>query len=147
MAINIGAIRKKLDCMLDYLKELRLLSTVSHKEFSEDVFKRRMGERVLQLIIEVALDINRHLLKEIDAIPSEPTERMSNEKTFHQMRYCGILSTELTEKLVKAGSFRNHLVHNYESIDLLIVHSAIQPVLKYFPLYVEEISDYLSRLE
>lgn len=95
--------------MADYLEELDLLKDLSADEVCNDIFKYRTAERLQELIIQVSLDINRHLLAELYQINPK-----TNSEVFLESGRTGLLPQELAEKLVKAGKFRNLLAHQYE---------------------------------
>ncbi len=61
---DIELIRRKLVSLQGYLKELKQLSELSFDEYERDFTKRRAIERLIQLVIETASDINAHVVTE-----------------------------------------------------------------------------------
>lgn len=129
----------KLDFMANYLEELKQFESVSLEVYLSDRRMQLVVERLLQLIIQIAIDINRYLLKELGI-----TQPESNFELFIQVGENGIITSDLAAILAYSGSFRNRLVHLYEEIDPVKVHQAIQTALQYYPIYQRQIATYLD---
>ncbi|MCU0551403.1 MAG: DUF86 domain-containing protein [Leptolyngbya sp. Prado105] len=142
MTFDLNSIEVRLDLIAGYLTELSQLTAFTSDEILADFYKYRTTERLLELIIQASLDINRHLLKEIRQI--EPT---TNADAFTEAIRVGILPEALGSRLVKAAGLRNRLAHRYEQIDPEIVIEAIQPTLTDYPTYIRAINAYLDSLE
>jgi len=142
MTLDFTSVQIKLDLIADYLGELRTLEPFSLDEILEDLFKYRTAERLLEIIIQASLDINRHLLKELYQI--EPT---TNADIFIQSVQAGILPQEIGLKLSDAAKFRNVLAHLYDKIDPRKVVENINPILQDYRVYINCINDYLESLE
>lgn len=142
MTLNSVSVQTKLRFIADYLGELKTLEEFSLDEILADVFKYRSTERLLELIIQASLDVNRHLLKEVHRL-----EPRTDEEVFIASIEVGILSEEIGVKLSKAAKFRNVLAHLYDKIDPQKVVVNIAPVLQDYPTYISQISNYLESLE
>lgn len=62
-------VRRKLATLHGYIEELADHRDVTLQEYVTGSVRRRAVERLLQLIIEVAADINTHLVTEIEGMP------------------------------------------------------------------------------
>jgi len=102
----------KLDFMTSYLDNLKRFASVTLENYLDDYNQQLAVERLLQLIIQVAIDINRYFLKKL-----ELEQPATNYETFIEVSRRGIITMELAEKLAPSGSLRNRLVHIYEEID------------------------------
>jgi uncharacterized protein YutE (UPF0331/DUF86 family) len=142
MTLDAGSIQTKLRLIADYLDELKTLEVFSLDEILEDMFKYRTAERLLEIIIQASLDINRHLLKEIHQI-----EPQTNADVFIESIEVGILSEEMGAKLSEAAKLRNVLAHLYDKIDPRKVVVSIAPVLQDFSAYIDQINNYLESPE
>lgn len=142
MIVDSTSVQTKLNLMVDYLSELKIFEGFSREEIVEDLFKYRAAERLLELIIQASLDINRHLLKEI-----HECEPGTNSDVFLESVTVGILPEEIGVKLSEAAKFRNVLAHLYDKIDPQKVIENIQPVLRDFQSYINYINNYLDSLE
>ncbi len=58
-ALDEPLIRQKLAELSQYLDELEPLTTCEFKEYQADYVKRHAIEKLLELIVEIASDINR----------------------------------------------------------------------------------------
>lgn len=141
MVLNRESIQVRLSLMADYLNELGLLEDLSVDEICSDIFKYRAAERLQELIIQTSLDINRHLLTELHQINPK-----SNSDSFLEVGKVGLISQALSQRLAKAGKFRNLLAHQYEKIDARIVASNVRLVLADYRIYVERLNHYLDDL-
>ena len=101
----------KLDFMTDYLDSLGAFESITLEEYLSAREKQLTIERLLQLIIQVALDINRYLLKQLDL--QQPS---SNFDVFIEVSNCGIITAELAGVLSQSGVLRNRLVHLYDTV-------------------------------
>ncbi len=142
MSLKVVSIQAKLDLIADYLNELEPLATLNVSEIMGDVYKYRAAERLQELIIQASLDISRHLLKEQHQL--DPKE---NANVFLELARLNVIPSDLGELLAKAASFRNVLVHIYESINPEIVVDNIPLILRDFPEFSSCIYDYLDSLE
>jgi uncharacterized protein YutE (UPF0331/DUF86 family) len=131
----------KLDFMTDYLDSLGAFESITLEEYLSAREKQLTIERLLQLIIQVALDINRYLLKQLDL--QQPS---SNFDVFIEVSNCGIITAELAGVLSQSGVLRNRLVHLYDKLDPVKVHQAIALVLQNYPIYQRQVTTYLDSL-
>lgn len=141
-AIEPAIVLSKLDAMMNYLNNLKRFESVTLEEYLADDDKQLIVERLLQLIIQVAIDVNRYLLKQLGIEPPE-----SNYASFIEVGRQSIVTTELAEILAASGSLRNRLVHLYEQIDPVQVHAAIPRALQHYPVYQRQVTEYLDSLE
>lgn len=140
MEIDREVVRSRLAALVEYLQELERLQALSYEEYSGDFRNRRTVERLLQLIIEAACDVNAHIVVKKNQRP--PAD---HHFSFVRLAELGILSGELGQDLARSVGLRNRLVHEYESIDDRIVFESIQPALKQYHSYVSIIQAYLEQ--
>lgn len=133
----------KLDLMTSHLERLMRFESIPLTEYLGDFDKQLVVERLLHLIFQGAIDINRYLLKELGVDQA----RATNFEIFIEMGKCGIISPELSSRLANSGSLRNRLVHFYDEIDPVVVHGAIEMALQYDPIYQRKITNYIDSLE
>ncbi len=69
--VRAEVVERKLAAMANYLDELRALRPSDLQEYQKDLPRRRAVERLLQLIVEVATDINTHLAAESGEVPDD----------------------------------------------------------------------------
>ena len=101
-------ILKKLEQLLKLLDELKAW-LVEHPDFGADLPLLRASERNLELIMELATDINALILGKLKR-PIPDTYRGS----FEDLGKAGALGKALLAKLIGTVKLRNKLVHHYD---------------------------------
>ena len=102
-------------------------------------FDRRVSERLLQEVVEAAVDTNLQLLRAAGA-PAPGDYYQS----FLDVGRQGILPVALAETLAPAAGLRNRLVHESDVIDDAIVLDAVGRARRDFAVYVRAIEQYLA---
>ncbi len=131
---------QKLLDMTKYLDELASLRVPTFAEYKKDHIKRYAVERLIELIVEFATDINRHMVSALGE-SSPPTYY----DTFAEMANLKILPKNLALRLASTTGLRNRLVHRYEEIDHKVVYHSIDPLLENYRKYAVVIYDYLEK--
>ncbi len=137
-----AAINYRLQLMVKYLQKLRQFESISLEDYLNSFDQQLITERLLQLIIEAASDINSSLLVQVHEITPA-----SYFDSFIEAGKQGIISPELAADLAQSAGLRNRLVHQYESLDNRVVFAAISLALEKYAIYVRQISNYLNSLE
>jgi uncharacterized protein YutE (UPF0331/DUF86 family) len=133
-------IRAKIAVIQDNLKALEPIKEMTRDEYLRDLYKRKATERLLQELIEAAIDINTQMVVGSGYAPPD-----DYYQSFIRAGELGFLSPSLAEKLAPSAGLRNRLVHEYDRIDHSIILKAVSMAEEYYPRYVEEISAALSR--
>jgi uncharacterized protein YutE (UPF0331/DUF86 family) len=133
-------IRAKIAIIQDNLKALEPIKEMSRDEYLRDLYKRKATERLLQELIEAAIDINTHIVVGSGYAPPD-----DYYQSFKRAGELGFLSLDLAEKLAPSAGLRNRLVHEYDRIDHSIILKAVSMAQELYPRYIEEISAFLSR--
>jgi len=131
---------QKLLSMTQYLDELESLRAPTFLEYKKDHIKRYAVERLIELIVEFATDINRHFA----AVFSESSPPTYYD-TFAEMNNLEILPKSLSFKLAATTGLRNRLVHRYEDIDHKVVYHSVDPLLENYRKYAVIVYDYLEK--
>ncbi|OQZ00788.1 MAG: hypothetical protein B6D35_05455 [Candidatus Brocadia sp. UTAMX2] len=132
-------IRRKLLIIAENLKALEPIMNMTSEEYISDVYKRKATERLLQELIEAAIDINSHLIVQTGhATPDDYYEG------FIKAGEVNIIPADLAEKLAPSAGLRNRLVHEYDLLDHLLVLEAIKMAEKLYPAYIKEIETFIS---
>jgi len=135
-------VRKKLGALHKHLKELEPLTQLTLAEYKQDYVRRHAAEKVVELIVEYAIDINRAI---VEADRAEPPQTSYN--TFLEMEKLGVIPPELTSRLAGTTGLRNRLVHRYDEIDDKAVYHSLQPLVRHYRQYARLIEAYLDRSE
>ena len=129
-SIEVELVAKKLEKLGGYLRELEQLVGLSLKEYERDVRARRATERLLQIIIETACDINGHFVAKLAR--KAPASRRDS---FHDLASLGVLHKDVAQQLAQSVGLRNRLVHDYDVLSDRLVHQAAQEALDQYAAY------------
>jgi len=136
---NNKVIKEKLLKITSYIKELSIFENISFKNFENDFVKRHSIERIIELIVECAIDINSIIISQnLNQMPKDYYQ------TFRQLTKLKIYNSNFAEKIAASVGLRNRLVHEYEKVDLVIVYSWIKKTLKLYKQYVIYINNFLK---
>ncbi|MCX5718566.1 MAG: DUF86 domain-containing protein [Nitrospirae bacterium] len=133
-------IRRKLAVIIENLKALEPIAAMTREEYIEDFYKRKATERLLQELIEAAIDINTHILVQAgNTVPDDYYE------SFVKTGELKIISQDLAGKLAPSAGMRNRLVHEYDLLEHSLVLDAVRMAQDMYSQYVKEIDGYLSK--
>lgn len=138
--LDSALVRRKLGALLKYLKELEPLTAMTLEEYTAKYVERHAAEKLAELIVEYATDINRAILEAADATPPQ-----TYYDTFSEMGRVGILPRGLAPRLASTTGLRNRLVHRYDEIDNPTVYYSLKPMLKNYREYARLIEAYLAK--
>src|SRR4030043_1698322 len=137
--IEKGIIRRKLAVIIENLNALEPTKHMTEKEYSEDIYKRKATERLLQELIEAAIDINTHIIVETgNTAPDDYYE------SFIKAGELKIISLHLAENLAPSAGLRNRLVHEYDLLEHSMILDAVRNAEELYAKYVQEIEHYVS---
>ena len=94
----------------------------------------------LSRAVQISVDVGAHLIAGMDVPPPG-----TMGQTFDLLAQVGVLSSELANGLKKSVGFRNIAVHNYGSINWLIVHNIVKNHLSEFSEFAKAIVDWLEK--
>lgn len=137
--IDVQVIKRKLALIVENLKALEPIARMTAAEYSADLYKKKATERLLQELIEAAIDINVHL---IAAAGSPPPD--DYHESFIKAGQLGILSPPLAERLAPSAGLRNRLVHEYNGLDDAIILRSVRIAEELYPQFVKEINNYIA---
>ena len=140
--INKELIYRKLVKLTEYLDELRPLTEYSFEQYQSNSLVKRTTERLVMLTVEVASDINAHLIAKITKKPSS-----SYFDSFIQLGELKIISVEFAREIAQSAGLRNRLIHEYEEIDDSVVYNSISVALISFQKYIHAIQDFINTLD
>ncbi|MFZ5998209.1 MAG: type VII toxin-antitoxin system HepT family RNase toxin [Nitrospirota bacterium] len=133
-------VRRKLAVIVENLNALAPIGKMSKEEYLQDIYKRKAAERLLQELVEAAIDINTYCIVQTGhAAPDDYYESFIEAGTLN------IISADLAVKLAPSAGLRNRLVHEYDDLDHSLVLDAITMAEELYPEYVREMENYLSR--
>lgn len=129
---------RKLERLATFLADLRTHRGRTRSDIHDDPYA---VERLLELLVQVAVDIVAHLLAEKGVTAS------SYRGAFEAGGQAGLLPVDLAARLSDAAGLRNVLVHLYEDIDYQIVADSVEPALTDFEEFLGVMERRLRELD
>jgi len=125
----------KLIKMEKYISELEKFKPDTFKEYKNDQLKRYAIERLIQLVIDLALDVNNMLIKKSDRYPAQ-----DYYSSFLELIDLEILSEKFAKDIAPSTGIRNRLAHEYEEVDNKVVYQNLDKLIKYYLSYIKYIN-------
>ena len=139
--LDRALVRRKLAAISQNLADLRPIAALSLSEFMSDRLRRKAVERLLQEVVEAAVDVNLHVLRTLEVeLPGD------YYTSFIELGRRGVIVKNLAERLAPAAGLRNRLVHEYDTIDDSIVLDAVGLANHDFGAFVSAIEGYLRQV-
>ena len=101
--------KKRLSLIDDNLRYLRSLVEETGGEFN--LQQRYAAERMIMLLVEFAIDLLKHKLKDMRQIKTTSYREALTEAADQDL-----ITSELKQELYELTRFRNNLVHQYDDI-------------------------------
>jgi uncharacterized protein YutE (UPF0331/DUF86 family) len=137
--VEAEILRRKLAVMTESLNALEPIKDMKKDEYIEDIYKRKATEKLLQELIEAAIDINTHTIVQTgNAAPDDYYD------SFIRAGELKIISMELAEKLDPSAGLRNRLMHEYDLLEHSMILDAVRMAEQLYPRYIREIENYIS---
>ena len=137
-ALNKDTIKEKLIKMEKYIRKLEEIKPDTYSNYKNNQITKYAIERLIQLIVDLALDINNHIIKEAGEYPAN-----DYFNSFIELIELGILTENFAHEIAPSTGLRNRLVHEYEKVNEKIVYKSIDKTISYYKKYVKEIYNYL----
>lgn len=140
--IDRQLVEQKLDRIRQYLTELEPYASMDYGAYLNSNEHYRTAERLLQLIVDAAVEVNAHLLVESGrAAPDD------YHVSFTNLALLGVLEAVFAETIAKSAGLRNRLVHDYADVNALMVFESIPHALRDYRTYIERVLAFLDRLD
>lgn len=137
--LNAESIQRRLVAIDERLDEFRQLGEVTIDRLDEDWLVRAAVERVLTQLVELAAQINTHVVT-----ASGRTPPADYRESFAAAAKIGALSSDLAGRLAPSAGLRNILVHQYLDADLGIVATSVAEAIADYSAYVREVASWLN---
>lgn len=139
---NLDITIEKLLRINQHIKELRELKPSSYLEYVKDLKTKYAIERIMQLIVDLALDINNIILSYLGRPPSP-----DYFSSFIELSEYGVLEPKFAEDIAPSSGLRNRLVHEYEKINDKIIYESIDKFIEVYSIYLKEINQFITKQE
>jgi uncharacterized protein YutE (UPF0331/DUF86 family) len=137
---QVQLIQQKLVNMDGYLQELTPYVGIPLPTYLKQPGQRRIVERLVQVIVESAIDTNNLLLAASGSLPTS-----SARDSFDAVCNLGAIDDRLRVRFNRTYvGLRNRIVHDYEALDNRMVYAAARRLLKDAAKYIQSIRRYLN---
>lgn len=135
--LDIATVQRRLRHLRDVLDHLEELAGVTPQGLDDDPLKRAAAERLLQVIVDLAVDVNGHLVVALTGRAPE-----TGRASFGDVAACGVITDALAERLAPSAGLRDVLVHQYIDIRTDLVAESIEAAREQFPLYIAAVAEF-----
>ncbi len=138
--LQAEVLRRKLAIIIQNLRALEAVAGLKVEDYRQNLFQRKGTERLMQKLIEAAIDINIHIMTQVgETAPDDYYQ------SFMKLGEKGVIPMSLAQQLAPSAGLKNRLVHEYDVIDDAIVLQAVVTCQQQYPLYIKAIEDCLKR--
>lgn len=129
--VDVSVLVRKLALMEERLDLLRPLAALPLEAYRADTVRKKGAEKLLQELINAAVDANYHVLVQAGQPPPEDAFG-----SFMGLVKLGVLAEGPAQVLAPFSGLRNRLVHEYETLDDAKVLVALRDAQTVFPPYI-----------
>ncbi len=140
--VNDEIILRKTQKLKEYTNELRQAKDITWEKYQKNIRDRAFVERYIHIAIQTVFDIANHIISY-----EEWKEPDTYRETFSILASHGVLPDEKVTDYQNMASFRNMLVHHYESVENEVVFGIFKNRLGDFDLFRGFILDYLKKVK
>jgi uncharacterized protein YutE (UPF0331/DUF86 family) len=133
---------EKLIKMKEYLEQLKRITPGSYPEYLNDLIAKYAVERLIQLSVDLALDINNIILSHLRKPPAA-----DYFSSFMDLAANGVLEESFAARIAPSAGLRNRLIHEYERINDEIVYQSASRLIELYTLYMKAINQFLAKME
>lgn len=128
--------------MRGLLDDLAEVDAAGEPPLAENRMLRHGIERIFTQLVELATAINEHVVgARLQRVAT------SYRESFGLAEECGLIDKQLRDDLLPSVGMRNILVHEYLEIDLRRVAAAIPLALGCYRRYVQQVAEFISRID
>lgn len=120
--------------------ELEPITKVSFADYSSNYFTKHTAERLIELIVEEAVDINGLIIVALGHPP--PKDYYSS---FLKMAEIRILEKPFAKRVANTAGLRNRLAHEYEEVEDKIVWNGLKGFVIIYKRYVKVINNHIEK--
>lgn len=122
--------------LLDHLDGL---GQVDEERLERDLGLRLQVERSLTQLVEIAMNINGHVVAVRRGVPPD-----GYRESFLAATEVGLIDAALARRLAPSAGLRNVVIHEYLDIDLAVLAAAVGAARRDFGDYVRAVATWLQ---
>ena len=137
--VDKNLVKAKVNKIQEDLRQLSRFKDYPQSKIIKDYDTHKIVERILELVINEAIDINQHLIAEsnLGKLPYDFKE------SFTLLTNIKVYPKDFGKEISKSAGLRNILVHQYGNLDEKIFYQSIKTCLKQYHAYCNYILKYL----
>lgn len=135
--VNQNILKAKINHIEKALQRLKEKQNASLDELLKNLDLQDIVLHNLQLSIQGCIDISSHIISDEGWTVPDTLAGVFDILAKHK-----IISEELNKRLQKMVGFRNIIVHEYETVDLNIVHRILTEDIKDIHLFLKQVCIY-----
>lgn len=128
----------RIDKELSYLADFK---DFSFDELAKDYTTHHAVERMIEVIVNFAIDINQHII----ANSAKKNLPFDFKESFLILSEIGAYPKEFANQIGKSAGLRNILVHEYTNLDEKKFYSSIKDCYRDYTLYCGYMINYLKK--
>lgn len=141
--IHTEFLKAKLIFIVNRLEYLNKYSSFKIEELSKDFERLKSTEKVIQEIVDCAVDINQYLAENV-----LNTEIKSNKDSFWKLQKMLKKGDEYFRQLIETVSFRNEIVHSYDAgIRVVWKKRNVGYFVDIYNMYVKDLNKWIEKFE
>ncbi len=138
--MDIAILESKLADLQAFYKEIVVIVSEDSLDIIADSLKLHSVERLFQLIVDTAIDINTHIISTSNgAVPDD------YQSTFMVLAERNILPKEFALRIAPSVGLRNLVVHRYGKVDIKRMIEDIKKEIGQYQEYARYIVSHLHR--
>ena len=139
--IDTHMVKGKLADIEAYYGEMQPLLAAPSRALIEDTVRLHALERLFQLLVDTAIDVNTHLIAELELpVPED------YQNTFETVGRYRVFPVSFALEIGKSVGLRNKVVHKYGEVDLKRMVDEIKAGIPQYLEYAKYIQKYLDTL-
>lgn len=135
-------VERKILAIQGDLAKLAEFQDVSFDDIAKDYWKHKSVERVIEVILNEAIDINQHLIVK----SGQGKLPFDFKQSYLMLVDLGVYPKEFAETIATSVGLRNILVHQYRELDERVFYASIKECLTQYTEYCRYITTYLGRV-
>lgn len=138
--LDVDVLHARLAELRRVLDHLATKRDISQARLESDLDARYATERMLALLVDLAVAINNHIAASVLGRGAA-----DYRESFHLAARAEAISSELARDLADSVGLRNVLVHEYTAVNLGIVAASVARAVDGYDRYVREVAAFLTQ--
>ena len=130
---------EKLIKMREYIEQLGKIKPNTFDEYIRNLISKYAVERLIQLVVDLALDINNILLAYVKEPPAP-----DYYNSFIDLSECNVLERSFAFSIAPSTGLRNRLVHEYERINDEVIYKSIDKIIDMYNSYMATVNEFIK---